>query len=76
MTSTYDSWAAAQGMGGTYRTSAVKPFCPCDSGRPQDCQPEDWPGAHSEPPCLGCGGKRYAHLGALLLCPPPPGGHP
>jgi hypothetical protein len=26
----------------------TKPFCPCDVGMPQDCKPEDWPGAHDE----------------------------
>lgn len=23
--------------------------CPCTEGRPQDCRPEDWPGAHGQP---------------------------
>lgn len=46
-----------------YRASVVKPFCPCDTDRPQDCQPEDWPGAHAEPPCQNCGRKSYAHAG-------------
>jgi hypothetical protein len=55
----------------TYRTDIVKPFCPCDTGRPQDCQPEDWPGAHDEPPCLNCGRKRYAHHGWPLFCERP-----
>lgn len=57
--------------GPVYRTDTVKPFCPCDTGRPQDCKPEEWPGAHSEPPCLGCGEKRYRHFGALLYCARP-----
>jgi hypothetical protein len=51
-----------------YRTDTVKPFCPCDTGRPQDCKPEEWPGAHVEPPCLDCGKKRYRHFGALRFC--------
>lgn len=55
-----------------YRTDVVKPFCPCDAGRLQDCQPEDWPGAHAEPPCLNCGRKRYQHHGHILLCEPLP----
>jgi len=55
-----------------YRTDVVKPFCPCDTGRPQDCKPEQWPGAHAEPACLNCGGKSYAHFGANQLCERPP----
>jgi hypothetical protein len=58
-------------MSGSYRTNIVKPFCPCDAGRPQDCKPEDWPGAHDEPPCLDCGRKRYTHFGANRLCERP-----
>lgn len=27
----------------------VKPFCPCDTGAPQDCKPEEWGGAHRPP---------------------------
>ncbi len=54
--------------GGTYRTDTVKPFCPCDTGRPQDCKPEEWPGAHAEPPCLDCGRKRYTHFGEKRFC--------
>ncbi len=57
-----------------YRTDAVKPFCPCDTGRPQDCKPEEWPGAHDEPPCLHCGRKRYAHYGSMRFCGRPGGG--
>jgi hypothetical protein len=26
----------------------VKPFCPCDAGRPQDCKPEEWGDAHGK----------------------------
>lgn len=51
-----------------YRTNIVKPFCPCDTDRPQDCKPEEWGEAHEEPACLDCGKKRYAHFGAHLLC--------
>ena len=51
-----------------YRTDVVKPFCPCDTGRPQDCKPEAWPGAHAEPRCLSCGMKEYEHIGWRHLC--------
>ena len=36
-----------------------KPFCPCDTGMPQDCAPEQWPGAHRMPPCEVCGQPIY-----------------
>lgn len=55
----------------SYATLTVKPFCPCDAGRPQDCKPEDWPGAHDEPPCLNCGRKRYEHFGWPRYCERP-----
>ena len=64
-------WRCENPAAGRYRTDIVKPFCPCDTGRPQDCKPEEWPGAHDEPPCLGCGGKRYRHFGAHLFCKRP-----
>lgn len=25
----------------------AKPFCPCDTGDPQDCKPEEWGSAHA-----------------------------
>lgn len=52
---------------GTFR-GLVKPLCPCDAGRPQDCKPEEWPGAHAPSVCLDCGSPRYQHLG-LTRCP-------
>jgi hypothetical protein len=40
----------------------AKPFCPCDVGRPQDCKPEEWDGAHApRPPCDRCGQQLYVH---------------
>lgn len=45
----------------------VKPFCPCDAGRPQDCKPEEWGDAHAPMFCSRCGKPRYQHAG-LRYC--------
>jgi hypothetical protein len=55
-------------MSDTYRTDVVKPFCPCDTGLPQDCKPETWQGAHSQRPCLNCGKETYQHHGWTRGC--------
>lgn len=39
----------------------VKPFCPCDANRPQDCNPEQWSGAHAPSTCAECGQPNYTH---------------
>lgn len=56
-------------------TGPVKPFCPCDADRPQDCNPEDWPGAHEHRDCARCGRPDYQHNG-LRYCLPVPKGSP
>lgn len=45
-----------------YYVGPPKPLCPCDAGRPQDCCPEDWGGAHAMPPCEECGLPIYHSL--------------
>lgn len=50
----------------------AKPFCPCDTGRPNDCQPEDWAGAHApRPPCERCGWQLHVHQGNYCRRPTP-----
>ena len=51
-------------------TGPVKPFCPCDAGRPQDCDDRDWPGAHAPSSCTGCGRPNYQHGYSMgMACP-------
>lgn len=50
----------------------VKAFCPCDTGNPQDCKPEEWRPAHSpRPPCERCGAPLYGHQGNYCRRPTP-----
>lgn len=50
----------------------AKPFCPCDTGEPQDCKPEEWGGAHApRPPCERCGNPLYRHQGNYCYRPTP-----
>jgi hypothetical protein len=50
----------------------AKAFCPCDTGNPQDCKPEEWRPAHSpRPPCERCGAALYAHQGNYCRRPTP-----
>lgn len=54
---------------GQHYDGQVKPLCPCDAGRPQDCKPEKWGEAHTEKPlCRLCGHPIYAHFD-LRNCP-------
>lgn len=50
----------------------AKAFCPCDTGNPQDCKPEEWRPAHSpRPPCERCGAPLYGHQGNYCRRPTP-----
>ena len=50
----------------------AKPFCPCDTGNPQDCKPEEWRPAHApRPPCERCGNPLYRHRGNYCYRPTP-----
>lgn len=50
----------------------AKAFCPCDTGNPQDCKPEEWRPAHSpRPPCERCGSALYGHQANYCRRPTP-----
>lgn len=50
----------------------AKAFCPCDTGNPQDCKPEEWRPAHSpRPPCERCGAPLHGHQGNYCRRPTP-----